>query len=177
VPPSPTKTSLNVGTSAIFLLLFSFFVLFSLERKSPKSPQASKNVIHPKQTKFVERSLSRVCECVNCCITKTEFSIFSCGGAFVVSLRERESQSRTPPPVFILFVVSLSFFERVRERERGYFIFPEEEAFALNDFKTTRAASSLATKKKEKITLSLVGIISLSKKKKKKNSDRAVERI
>ena len=136
-------------------------MLFSLERKSPKSPQASKNVIHPKQTKF-RASLSRVCECVNCCITKTEFSIFSCGGAFVVSLRERESQSRTPPPVFILFVVSLSFFERVRERERGYFIFPEEEAFALNDFKTTRAASSLATKKKEKITLSLVGIISLS---------------
>ena len=136
-------------------------MLFSLERKSPKSPQASKNVIHPKQTKFVERSLSRVCECVNCCITKTEFSIFSCGGAFVVSLRERESQSRTPPPVFILFVVSLSFLREL-ERERGYFIFPEEEAFALNDFKTTRAASSLATKKKEKITLSLVGIISLS---------------
>jgi len=93
-----------------------------------------------------------------------------------LSPRERVTVSHSTTSFY--FICGLSFFfERVRERERGYFIFPEEEAFALNDFKTTRAASSLATKKKEKITLSLVGIISLSKKKKKKNSDRAVERI
>ena len=156
MPPSPTKTSLNVGTSAIFLL-FSFFVLFSLERKSPKSPQASKNVIHPKQTKFVERSLSRVCECVNCCITKTEFSIFSCGGAFVVSLRERESQSRTPPPVFILFVVSLSFLREL-ERENEDILFSQKKKHSLSTILKLheQLLHSQQKRKKRLLSLSLV---------------------
>jgi len=155
VPPSPTKTSLNVGTSAIFLL-FSFFVLFSLERKSPKSPQASKNVIHPKQTKF-RASLSRVCECVNCCITKTEFSIFSCGGAFVVSLRERESQSRTPPPVFILFVVSLSFLREL-ERENEDILFSQKKKHSLSTILKLheQLLHSQQKRKKRLLSLSLV---------------------
>ena len=155
MPPSPTKTSLNVGTSAIFLL-FSFFVLFSLERKSPKSPQASKNVIHPKQTKF-RASLSRVCECENCCITKTEFSIFSCGGAFVVSLRERESQSRTPPPVFILFVVSLSFLREL-ERENEDILFSQKKKHSLSTILKLheQLLHSQQKRKKRLLSLSLV---------------------
>ena len=74
-------------------------------------------------------------------------------------LSPSESQSSLKPPVFILFVVSLSFLrERVRERERGYFYFPR------------RSLRSLATKKKEKITLSLVGIISLYRRRRRRTA-------